>query len=271
MSEEEPFEFIDQFGEVRRCGSWKVPENFVSSFNTFEGEFPLWTDAQIMQALRDPGRRVTRKVLGPEWIPNQGPYSSCNGFAAANAYSRARYFGGKRDGKIFSGSYVYAWVNGGRDAGSALEDSLKEQGIHGNVLLSKCGPSMIYRSQTAQFDAEAAQEKAVNAYAVQTMQGLKTAGAAGFMLIVAIQVGRTWERLDSRGVSGVDSGGGNHAVCCDDYLLLPDGTPVFDCVMDWGISHGVKGKTYLTEAHFAQTIGRHQFYAIPTGQAGSGA
>lgn len=264
-----PFEIIDQFGDVRRCGSWPVPENFVSAFKTFEGEFPVWTDAQIHQALTDPDRRVTRKILGPEWIPDQKSTSACNGWAAANAYSRARYFGGKTDGNIYSGSYVYSWINFGRDNGSALEDGLKEQAQHGNVLRDRCPWNMIYRSQTKQFDAEAATEKAVDAYAVQTIQGLRTAGAAGFMLITAVMVGNTWEKLDSRGISGVDAGRGNHAVCVDDMLLLPDGTEVFDTIMDWGTKHGVQGKTYCTLEHYATPFLYHQFYAIPSGQWGS--
>lgn len=266
--DDSPFEFIDQFGEVRRCGSWPVPDNFVSAFKTFEAEFPVWNDGQIKAALTDPDRRVARKIFGPEWITDQKSTSACNGWAASNAYSRARYLGGLQDGKIFSGSYVYSWINGGRDSGSALEDGLVQQTQRGNVLRDRCPWNMIYRSQTKQFDAEAVLNKAVDAYAVQTIQGLRTAGAAGFMLITAIQAGATWERLNTRGISGVDSGRGNHAVCADDMLLLPDGTEVFDTIMDWGLKHGQQGKTYCTVEHYKQTFGVHQFYAIPTGQWG---
>lgn len=264
-----PFEFVDKFNEVRRCGSKPKPENFVSAFKTFESEHPVWTDAQIHAALTNKHRRVTRKVLGPEWITDQKSTSGCNGWAAANSFSRARFFGGKQDGKIFSGSYVYSWINGGQDNGSALEDGLKEQMTRGNVLRDRCPWNMIYRSQTKQFDAEALLELAVDAYAVQTFQGLRTAGAAGFMLITAIQVGSRWEQLDAHGISGVDNGGGNHAVCVDDMLLHPTaGIEVFDTVMDWGLQHGQQGKTYNTLAHYKQTFDRHQFYAIPTGQHG---
>jgi hypothetical protein len=137
------------------------------------------------------------------------------------------------------------------------------------VLRSACPWNLIYRKSTAKFDDQAAQEKAADAYAVQTIRGLRTAGAAGFQLICAVQVGDTWEMLDSNGISGIDDGPGNHAVNCDDMLINQYGVEVFDCVMDWGTQHGVQGKTFLTINHFKQTFPNHQFYAIPIGQAGS--
>lgn len=259
---------VDRFNKTRRLGSLQKPKGFVSAFSTFEGEFPLWTDAQIKAALKDQNRRVARHVFGPEWIPNQGPYGSCNGFAAANALTRAMYLGGKTDVQMLSGSFVYSFINGGRDQGSMLEDGLAAIQKYGTVPLTDCPPSYIYRDKTKQFDAAAKKNRAVDCYAVQTIQGLRTAGAAGFPIIVAVHVGPTWDRLDSRGISGVDNGPGNHAVCCDDMLLLPDGTEVFDNIMDWGVQHGVQGKSYLTLGHFKQTFSNHVFYAIPTGQWG---
>lgn len=260
-------EFTDASGQLRRCGSLPRPAGLKSSFPVFENSFPVWSDAEIRAALTHPDRRVARKVFGPEWIPNQGQWGSCNGFAAANAYGRARYLGGMGDGVQYSGSWTYSLINGGRDNGSMLDDGMEAAMNVGFVPASECPPSAIYpHLQKPGLKTLAAKNKAVECFEVTTMQGLRTAGAAGHMMIVAVQAGNGFMRLDGRGISGVDRGQGNHAVTLDDMLILDDGPEVFDCIMDWGTQVGDQGKTYLTAQHFAQTIGVHAFYALPIGQ-----
>lgn len=182
-------QYVDINGDIRRCGSLCKPDGFVSAFRTFEDEVPVWSDSQIRAALTDPRRRVARKVFGDKWIPNQGPFGSCNGFAAANAFSRARYLGGLQDGAQFSGSWIYSLINGGRDQGSMLEDGMRVAMEVGFVPSSDCPYDQIFPQQQKRGLREiAAANKAVDCYAVQTLQGLRTAGAAGYMLIVAVHL-----------------------------------------------------------------------------------
>jgi C1A family cysteine protease len=93
------------------------------------------------------------------------------------------------------------------------------------------------------------------------MQGFRTGIAAGFTGIIAVQAGRNFQRLNQSGVAGVDSGGGNHAIHCDDLVFL-NGTELFDAVNSWGANYGINGRAYLHQDSFTQTFGRHTFYLI---------
>ena len=261
--------FRDSTGELRRCGSLQKPPGFVSSFRVFEDERPVWSDEEIIKALRAPGRRIAREVFGDKWIQNQRSHGSCNGYAAAAALSRARWLRGIQDGLILSGAYIYSLINGGRDQGSMLEDGLRVIQSHGAPPESLVPWNMIYpRMQPPSAREEAAKRKGLDAYLVKSLQGLKTALAAGYPCIVAVQAGSNFDR-QTEGVSGVDRGGGNHAVCCDD-LVYRDGVFLYDDPNSWSLNWGTRGRTYLIDKHFAQTFDQHGFYAIPsTTEAGN--
>lgn len=269
-----PFIF-DNSGELRRLGSLCLPDDanednkrLFTSMPVFEDTFTIFDDSDIKKLLTDPNRAVRREMFGIEWLINQLKWGSCNGHAEAGAYQRARYIRGFDDKTLYSGAWIYSLINGGRDNGSALEDGLKVCESVGNVPLSMVSADMIYPSlqpnQTT-LKAEASKHKAFKAYAVLTKQGFRSAGAAGFMLIVAVNAGNGFMRLNSSGIAGVDNGPGNHAVCVDDMRLI-NGTEVFDDPNSWGPTYGQNGRAYLVWDHFAQTFGRHMFYAIPTTQ-----
>lgn len=267
----EPQKIIDAYGNERTLGMLLPPTGFVSSCPVFEDYVLDWTDAEIRDAITDPNRKLGRKVFGPEWTHNQGSVGSCNGWAAANGYARARYLRGFTDGMQFSGSWVYSFINGGQDRGSALEDGLRIGPVKGFAELSLVPPNQIYPSQqTRRKEAEesAAKHKSFLAYAVKTKQGFRTALAKGFPVIVAVSAGERFQRL-LNGVSGVDSGSGNHAVLCDD-ILIRDGQELYDMANSWGLQYGNQGRSYLTWEHFRQTFLAHVFYAIASTQEADG-
>lgn len=261
-TEHEIDEIIDEHGEVRRCGSLAPPKGFVSSFRTWEAEKPVWDDAEIRRVITDPNRTPRRKLFLPKWIQNQYSYGSCNGYAGAGAYGKARYLRGYTDGTLFSGAFLYSLINGGRDQGSALEDGLREierTGVCPEALVNWKG---IYPNlQPSNAKSEAAKHKGFCAYAVQTKQGFRTALAAGFPVIIAIHAGSRFQKLNASGIAGVDNGGGNHAIHCDDICIV-NGTEVYDACNSWGVQYGTDGRAYLTWDSFTQTFGNHTFYAI---------
>lgn len=253
-------------GELRRCGSLAPPEGFVSSYLTFEEEHPLWDDSDILKAIQDPNRRISRKLFGDAWIANQLSFSSCNGWAAAVALSRARKLRGLPDipgsSPLLSGSYVYSKINGGRDNGSMPEDGMKEIQANGAPPASLVTAPMIYpRLQPPNADSEAAKRKGLAAWKVQTKQGFRTALAAGFPVIIVVQAGNNWQKLNSIGIAGVSPGSGDHAVIADDILIV-GGTEVYDQANHWGLSYGTRGRAYLVWDHFASTFNRFPFYAV---------
>lgn len=262
MADTEIEEIVDQEGLVRRLGSLLPQQGFVSSFNTFEEEHPVWDDAQILRVIKDPNRTPRRVLFLVYWILNQLSHGSCNGFAGAGALQKARYLRGILDKLLLSGAFVYSKINGGRDNGSALEDGLKTIQIDGTCPQVLVPWNMIYPNQQPKTAvAEAKKHRGLAAYAVQTKQGFRTALAAGFPVIVAVHAGRNFQTLNSQGIAGADNGQGNHAIHCDDICII-NGKEVYDAVNSWGANYGTEGRAYLTWDSFEQTFGRHTFYAI---------
>lgn len=259
MSEIE--EIIDECGEVRRLGSLMPPAGFVSSFNTFESEKPLWDDSDIRKVLSK-NLPTCRDIFGTEWVQDQKSHGSCNGYAGSGSLQAARWLRGIRDKLKLSGAYLYSKINGGQDNGSALEHGLRAIEKWGVAPADLVPWDQIYpREQPRNADQEAAKHKGFKCYAVQTRQGFRTAVAAGFPVIVAVHAGRNFQRLNSQGIAGVDSGRGNHAVFVLGAKLI-GGTEVYDMQNSWNVRYGTSGRAFLTWDSFAQTFGNHTFYAV---------
>lgn len=253
---------IDETGQERRLGSLLIPDGFVCAFPVYEDEQTVWDDAQIRKVITDPNRTPRRATFGKKWIQNQGSHGSCNGYALAGALAKSRYLRGIQDGLILSGAYPYSKMNGGRDNGSALEDGLKVGQEFGCPPESLVPWSMIYpRMQPANANSEAAKHKAKVCYRAKTLQGLRTGLAQEFTAIVAVHAGGSFQKLNSKGIAGVSSGSGNHAVHVDD-LCIVGGTMVYDMANSWGLGYGTEGRAYLTNDTFAGTFRNHAFYLI---------
>ena len=251
-------------GVLRRLGSLVIPQGMVCSAPVYDDEFDVWDDADIRKVIADPDRVPSRKIYTPdEWIDNQQSHGSCNGFAAAGAYSRLRYFLGHRDGFHASGAWIYSLINGGRDQGSQLIDGMTVGQDVGYASRETVTWDMIYPRQQplAKAKAEAAKHKGRVYYQCRTLQAFRTGLAQGWPGVAAVHVGNNYMRFRN-GIAGVDRGPGNHAVCVDD-LCLHNGTEVFDQPGSWGVNGGGEaGRWRLTKDHFAETFGHHQFYIL---------
>jgi len=257
-------EIVDVNGLVRRLGSLLPPKGFVSSMRTFETEHPSWDDADIKRAITDPNRMPRRQLFGDRWILDQKSKSSCNGFLVAGILQKARKLRGINDDLLLSGTYTYAFINGGRDQGSMLEDGLKSVGVRGVCRADLCTWDQIFPNQvSAAAKEDALKHKGLACYAIQTKQGFRTALAAGFTVGVAVHAGSNFQRLNANGIAGVDRGQGNHAVHCDDICIV-GGTEVYDMANSWNLQYGTRGRAYLTWDSFSQTFGNHTFYACPS-------
>lgn len=258
-------EIADIHGNVRRLGSLEPDAGMLRAIVEAAEVADEWEDEDIRRAITDPDRVAARKLFGDDWICNQLSFGSCNGWGTSEVISRGRYRRGFRDGLIkLSGSYLYAWMNGNQDNGSNLSDGLRMAELHGAPPQSLVPANLIYRRQmppTA--DAEAAKHKGFRLTPLLTLRALRTALAKQDPCVVAIHAGSNFQRLNSQGIAGVDSGRGNHAVCCDDLCLI-GGKEVFDMPNSWGLSYGINGRSYLTADHFAQTMSVHGFWTLST-------
>lgn len=218
----------------------------------------MLTVAEIEAVARD-GSADKRRYFGKEVVSDQRNSNACNGHAMAGALSQAR----TRRGLPFvrlSGAYPYSKINGNQDQGSQLRDSLMAVERYGSPPETLVPWDQIYaRLQPANADAEAARYKGFEAYAVRTQQGLWSALALGFDVVVAVHVGNRFSDLNQRGIAGVDSGPGNHAVRCDG-LYWDNG--LTGCgVNSWGM-WGDQGRMGLTWDHFRECFNVHLFYAL---------
>jgi len=254
-------QIIDECGEVRRLGSLMPPAGFVSAFNTFESEKPLWDDNDIRKVLSK-NLPTCRDIFGPEWVHDQKSHGSCNGYAGAGALQAARWMRGIRDKLKLSGAYLYSKINGGADNGSALEDGLRAVQQYGIAPADLVTWDMIYpREQPKTANEEAAKHKGFKCYAVQTKQGFRTAVAAGFPVIVAVHAGANFQRPNSAGIVKADNGRGNHAVFVLGAKII-NGTECYDLQNSWNTRFGTDGRVYATWDSFEQTFGNHTVYAV---------
>lgn len=253
----------DGSGNQRKLGLLAPSPGMVKASRTWETDNqPMLTDDEVRNIITDPHRTSMREMFDDHWVAegDQQNKGSCNGWATASVVSKTRWLQGIRDGVVLSGSYVYSWINNGQDNGSNLADDVNELTLHGTTSAKNCGPQSIFRSQTKQFDADAAKHKGLNFLPIDTIQGLKSAVAKGFLVVVAVEVGNNFQRYKS-GVLNPDSGSGNHAIHCDD--LKWDGSRfLFDCPNNWNLTFGERGRVWLPEQAFSQTMSVHQFWAL---------
>ena len=249
-------------GEIRRLGSLPMTPGMVCSAPVYDDEFEVWDDSTIRKVITDPNRVPSRKIYTPdEWIDNQRSHGSCNGFAAAGAYSRLRYTLGLRDGFHASGAWIYSLINGGQDNGSELLRGMVVGEDVGYCSRDTVTWDMIYpkRQPLTQAKAEAAEHKGKHFYRCKTLQAFRTGLAQGWPGVAAVHVGNNYMKFRN-GIAGVDRGQGNHAVCIDD-LVIHNGTECFDQPGSWGVEGGGdQGRWLLTKDHFSQTFPNHAFY-----------
>jgi hypothetical protein len=244
------------------------PVNYgVTKFPLYDDHQPMLTAAQIEEIARG-GKMRGRQRFGRKWIGNQRNKGSCNGWAIARALSRALKRAGVNDieSRLLSGAYAYSLMNGGRDNGSMLEDAMEISQTRGiateaTVPWDKIYPSLYDRAKA---DAEAAMNKAFEAYAVRTKDALFSAAALGFDLVVAVHADNGFMRLDGEKVAGGGYGPGNHSVAGDGLFWAESRRePALDGYNSWGVEYGDEGYMGLTwNQHFRHTTQYHVFFAI---------
>jgi len=248
-------------GRMRKLGTLKPDAGFVSSMPVFESRVEPLDESTLVRIAKS-NTATGRTMFDSSFIQDQGQYGSCNGFAGAAALTRARIRRGLKRVNL-SGAYLYSLINGGRDNGSMLDDGMQALQSRGCATIETVKSHQIYPSKydRSKADREAAKHKALECYQIGSREGLWTALALGFDVVVAVHAGSQYSQLDVNGVSGVNRGNGNHAVICDG-LMYAGGEIVGDSPGSWGVRWGEKGRTKLRWRHFEQTIGVHSFYAI---------
>lgn len=260
--------YID--GELKGTGLIAHPLGAVCCAPTFEQVFAdqveQLNEAELLKIAKSGKLRGDR--FGDEFTLDQGSFGSCNPTAAAGCQMRMEVISGRRL-TILSGAYLYGYINGGRDSGSMTADSMTGAVNIGFASLATCPRDKIHGRgfDERQAKAEALTHRGFESYPVRTRLGRFTALAKGFFLVVVVQAGSKFSRINSDGLAGVDRGSGNHAVLCEG-LSAVNNELIADGRNSWGLGYGNRGRMGLTEEHFEQTNDQHVMWALRSTQGG---
>ena len=205
---------------------------------------------------------AAQRFPNDRWIRSQGQVGSCAGYAGAWTLTRARVDMGQPFVPL-SGESLYAQTNGGRDQGSALEANIKAMVTTGVAPegLNTAGRFYTERTLPEAAKRERHRFRVHEWYQIRSEMELAIAVATGFIVSVAIHVGRNWSRLNGDVLVG-DRGPGNHAVGVDD-LRFASGRPQFRMFNSHGRQWGQGGTAWTTwDAHYSSTARYHVFYAV---------
>jgi len=228
-----------------------------------------WKDSGNPTIPRAQWREISRRNLFPadQWIYDQDGIGSCVGNGSTGALRRVRYLSGMSDVRLAPGC-TYAQINGGRDQGAVISDSLTALQKTGTITSKTLGgdEKPFYLKQLpAGWQQEAARFKIEEAFHCETFDEIGSALQCGFIVVYGIQVGNNFNSFTGEGVAGVSSGPGNHCMMADGMHKLSNGQWALDNVNSWGTTWGPwkNGRCYLVEGHF-QHGDQPDAYAVKT-------
>lgn len=245
--QESGFEAVEYGGEKFLLACLPTPKLVRMAFPTAEQAAPVFPRSD----LRPIDRRV---VCGDTWILNQRSKGSCVGWSSVGAMMRCRALAGGEFVRL-SGSFVYSFINGGRDRGASIGDSLDALREYGACLESECPWDSIYPRDIPAAAYETAKRFRLDeAYRIETYDEALSGIALGFTLVFAVHVGGSFSSLDSEDVVGLDRGSGNHAVAADGLYQSHSRGWMLDCFNSWDLTWGNRGRFRITERHWDSVV-----------------
>ncbi len=243
IQHESGFDAYVHDGEPRLLACLPTHPDVRARFKSFSSANPLVPRSQWAPIDRRPQFDST-------YILNQRSHGSCTGFGSAGALMRARALSGQAF-QTLSGSFTYSYVNGGRDQGASIGDTLDSLMQHGTCTDAECGWDMIYTRQIPDSARQTALRfKIDEGYRIDTYDEAGSATQLGFTLVYAVMVGRTFDNLDSDDIVGLDRGPGNHCVHAYGLKQSKSGLWILDSANSWDVTWGNQGRFCVTEQHW---------------------
>jgi hypothetical protein len=185
--------------------------------------------------------------------------NSCVGHGSWGGFTAAWYQGGGTRLE-FSPVYVYGCINGGRDGGAIVSDSMDSLVNRGICLESTVPEGQIYHSRYPKdADTEAQRFRAGRVLHTSTFDEMGSALQLFKPVVFGITIGNGFNNLNDEGVCGFGFGIGGHCLFARGMKKLKSGQWAFLVQNSWGPGWGQKGNCYLVERHFP---GRSDSYAI---------
>mgnify|MGYP000275804364 FL=1 len=126
-------------------------------------------------------------------IYDQNPQSSCTGMGAAGAFGTAWALAFPNDPHRFSPCFIYGLINGGRDQGASVMDTMEVLRDIGTCLESTVGPREIWQSRwPSSAKKEATRFKGIAFYVIDTYDQMVTAILNNKPVVFGVCLGRNY-------------------------------------------------------------------------------
>lgn len=185
-------------------------------------------------------------------VLDQGHFSSCLGNATASGCMISRGLAGRKPVTLSAG-FIYAQINGGRDAGAVVSDAFNEIQITGTCTAEEVGEAQIYKSQILESAYITAKKyRAAEVFYCPSFDSIMTAITLGFPVIFGIVIGRNFINLDNDGVvpSRIDMVLGGHALVGYGSWKSSKYGWVIRTRNSWTKSFGLQGDCFIPETYF---------------------
>lgn len=183
-------------------------------------------------------------------VRNQGTTSSCVGQGSTTGFELCIRQSG-RPQQHLSPYFTYAQINGGRDQGAMISDSLTSLMKTGACPAELAPRGAMYKQQFPASCTEAAKAwRLEKAFRCMSFKEICSAITLGFSVPLGIMVGQNFGQLDSEGVCPLPGGGGGgHCILGVGLKKLRRGW-VIKIHNSWGTSWGQNGRALITQNHF---------------------
>lgn len=245
-------EFVVVGGQKRYLTAKRTPAAKMRAFRAWDADWPVIPQSEW--------RDFTMADLALPRILDQDGRGACVGHGACGAFELAWRFN-LRQHLEFCPWFIYGNINGGRDAGAFVGDSLTSMQKQG-VSLWGTIPYSEYRS--SRFPAKAYEEakrfKPEMVYWTKTFEDIGSAAQRGHPVVFGCEIGNAFNP-DSRGVIPAQRGGGGGHCMFVAGVRKIDGQWYLHIINSWGTSWGLNGTCYMPKSYFTDLS---DAYAIAT-------
>lgn len=179
---------------------------------------------------------------------DQGQYGSCTGHGTDTGFMICRSLNGFPN-VLLSPTFIYAQVNGNRDAGAYGPDAVQVLVDTGTCLMSEFGEDTIYKRQIPGTAYDTAKRfRATTIAMVEDFDDFMTCLQVDAVVCFPVQVGMRFNNLDGDGCAPCGRGPGNHWVVAYATHKTSSGEWVPWCRNSWSASWGINGGMGIHQA-----------------------
>lgn len=216
-------------------------------------DLPMFASAGIGVIPRSEWKEVDYFTRFGIKIYDQNGQGSCVGHGSVMAATIALLLAGASLVRL-AACFLYGLINGGRDNGANVSESMERLLDTGVCLESEVGPKNIWKRDFPSSAFETAKRfKIIEAYNCQTFDEIGTALQLGFTVSFGIEIG-TQFNPDANGILPPLRGRrGGHCMCLAGAKLI-NGKWYFLVINSWSTAWGINGTAWIDESYFQRDV-----------------